>query len=139
MSDRDHLVNLQGSEHRLQFILLLLRGIGVLLFLVRSSPTEKVEGDDLATLQGWNEAIVDVQIVGKAVHQDECRTRSRVMANVDVEPLMRDQVFPIGLRYIHDRTPLNFAQAISSHCISIQRDAPESALMNAMRPILPRK
>src|SRR5215471_13327108 len=107
--------------------------------LVRCSPTEEVEGDDLATMQGWNEAIVDVHIVGKAVHQDECRARSCVMANVDVEPLMRDQVFTIGLRCIHDRTLLIFAQATSSHCISLQSDAPESALMNAKRPILPRK
>src|SRR5215469_4305564 len=87
------------AEPRVQFRLLLLRGIGMIHRLVRCSPTEKVEGDDLATMQGWNEANVDVHIVGKAVHQDECRARSCVMANVDVETLMRDQV--------HDRAAMH--------------------------------
>ncbi len=51
---RDHLVNLQGIEHRVQFPLLLFRGIGVVRRLVRCSPAEKVEGDDLTTMQGRN-------------------------------------------------------------------------------------
>ena len=63
---RDHLVNLQGVKHRVQFPLLLFGGVRVVRRLVRCSPAQKVEGDDLAITQIRDQAIVDVQIVGKA-------------------------------------------------------------------------
>src|SRR6266851_1335915 len=37
------------------------------------------------------------------------------------------------------RRQTRFSHAASSHCMSLQRDAPASTLMNAKRPILPRK
>src|SRR6266702_6657342 len=57
---RDHLANLQGIEYRVQFPLLLFGGVRVVRRLVRCSPAQKVEGDDLAITQIRDQAIVDV-------------------------------------------------------------------------------
>jgi hypothetical protein len=92
---RDHLVNLQGIEYRVQFPLLLFGGVRVVRRLVRCSPAQKVEGDDLAITQIRDQAIVDVQVIGKTVHEDECGTRPGIVACIDRRGSTQDSVLGV--------------------------------------------
>src|SRR6266568_4218539 len=77
---RNYLLNLQGIEYRVQIPLLLFGGVGVVRRFVRSSPAQKVEGDHLAITQIRDQAIVDVQVIGETVHEDQCWTSSGIVA-----------------------------------------------------------
>ena len=70
MRHQHDLLHPQGIKDRLQIPFLLFGGVGVVRWFIRSSPAQKVEGDDLTITQIRDQAIVDVQVIGEAVHED---------------------------------------------------------------------
>jgi len=64
MRHQHHLLHPQRVKYRLQIPLLRWRCRVVRRF-IRGSPTEKVEGDDLATTQIRNQAVINVEVIWK--------------------------------------------------------------------------
>ncbi len=95
MRHQHDLLHLQVVEHRMQIPLLLFGGVGVVYRFIRSSPAQKVEGDDLAITQIRDQAIVDVQVIGEAVHEDECGTRPGIVACIDRRGSTQDSVLGV--------------------------------------------
>src|SRR5215467_5116006 len=102
MGHQHDLLYLQGIKYCLQISLLLSGGVGIVRRFVRSSPAQKVEGDDLAIAQIGSQAVVDVQVIGKTVHEDQGETSSCIMARIDRRGSTPDSMF--GVRTLLDRT-----------------------------------
>src|SRR5579864_5378355 len=85
----------QGIKDRLQVPFLLFGGVGVVRRFIRSSPAQKVEGDDPATTQIWNQAIVDVQVIGKTMHKNQCWTSPGIVACIDRRGSTQDSVLSV--------------------------------------------
>jgi hypothetical protein len=64
---------------------------------LRSSPTQKVEGNDLVPMQIGDQPVVDVQVIGESVHEDHRRTSSGIAAGIDRTGSTRDSVLGVRL------------------------------------------
>jgi hypothetical protein len=92
-----HLVQAQLADHRIQVAGLVGGGVPVAGGLVGATPAQEVEGDDPPwRVQVRHEAVVQVQVVGKAVQQHDRRIRTRVVAGVEVVPTARHAMLPIA-------------------------------------------
>ena len=76
----------QGLDHRGEIAKLLLETVGHADRLVGRAKTQKIKRNDTSTgrYQVGNKVIVDAKIVGEAVHKHEGRTRTVVVARVNV-------------------------------------------------------
>src|SRR5215212_5532301 len=91
---------------------LVVRGVRVALWLVRSSPAKKIERDDPPAREVWHQPVVEVQIVREAMHKHDCRFLAGVFPHphaVRSPPysMSYERFFPCALR--HGGQPLSRA------------------------------
>ena len=107
MRDRDNSIEAKCCNHGLEIGHLLRKAIAVAGF-VRGAESEKVESNDAAAggRQIRDQFVIDVQIIGKAVHRHEGRSLAWVVAHIKRAVLDGDAVFNEILR-VHDDIPIS--------------------------------
>jgi hypothetical protein len=89
--DEQHAIEGEAVDDGVQVALLVGEGVVVRRWLVRLAPTEEIEGHDVASLQVWNETVVEVVVVGEAVHQHDRRAIAGLLTNVDAVRASSDE------------------------------------------------
>jgi hypothetical protein len=96
VGDQHHRTELQVLDDGVEVAGLVGGGVGVAGGLVGGSPAEEVEDHQPAAGEPGQQPVVEVQVVGEPVQQDDRRFLARILAGVDVVPAARDVVLPVG-------------------------------------------
>jgi hypothetical protein len=101
-------------DNLIEFALLVVEGVGVVLWtgLVRSPPAEEVEQDEVTTAKMRDQTVVEVQVIGEPVHQNDGGFRAGILADVEavesaLHPLL-GELLPAGSRLVGLRRPHTF-------------------------------
>ena len=83
-------------EDRVEVAGLVAGGVGVAGGLVRGAPAQEVEGHQPASDELGHEPVVEVQVVGEAVHEHDRGLLTRILAGVQLVATARDPVLKVG-------------------------------------------
>src|SRR6266568_4804636 len=99
-----HLLEVQLLNHGVEVPHLICCGIGIASRFIRFSPSEKIKGHDPAGGdQPGKQTIVEMQIVWKAMHQDDGRPFPWILTRINVIGTALYDMFRVGygLRLLH--------------------------------------
>ncbi len=92
-----HLLQVQLLNHGVEVPHLICCGVGIASRFIRFSPSEKIKGHDPAGGdQPGKQTIVEMQIVWKAMHQDDGWLLPWILTRVDVIGAALYEVFCVG-------------------------------------------
>ena len=98
MSDQDDRVELQLLDDGVEVAGLVGGGVGVAGGLVGGAPAEEVEAHHPASGEFGDEAVIEVQVVGEAVHEHDGWLPAWVVAGVEVVGAAPDAVLAVAGR-----------------------------------------
>jgi hypothetical protein len=84
----------------------------VMVRLIRTTPAQKVERDDAVSRssQMWQQPIIQVHIVGKAVQQNDRRFVACIVSRIQVVSIAGNMMFKIG--FVHHGSPFDYNKKI---------------------------
>src|SRR5258708_7397554 len=92
-----HLLKVQLLHHGVEVPHLIGCGVGIASRFLRFSPAEKIKGHDpVCGSEPGKQAIVEMQIVWEAMHQDNGRLLAWILTRVDVIGTALDDMFRVG-------------------------------------------
>src|SRR6266516_8143766 len=97
VGDQHDLLQVQLLNEGVEVPHLIRCGVGIASGLIRFAPAEKIKGHDPAcgSDQPGKQAIVKMQIVWKAMHQDDGRLLAWILTRVDVIGTALDDMFRV--------------------------------------------
>src|SRR5882757_2386124 len=128
MRDEHDLAEPQGLDHRREIAKLLLETVGRAGRFVGRAKTQEIERNDASTRrrQIGNKVVVDAKIVGEAVHEHEGRTRTVVVAGIELSPFPRNTMLGESRLAVHGAL-IEMASDIRTAASRCQRSAKEEA------------
>src|SRR6266545_4772998 len=94
VGNQDYLPQVQRLHHTVQVPFLIVGGVWISEWFVRRAPSEEIEGHHSAGCRDKrHKTIIEVEIIWKAVHQNNDRFRASIFTRVDAVLSSRHKVF----------------------------------------------
>src|SRR6516164_11671923 len=126
MRDKEHLLKLQLGDDGIQLTDLIGGGIRIAGWLIRIAPAKKIKQNDSAwRREVRNETVVEVEVVREPVHENDRRSRSRVVPDVDPVLVPAHNGLLIGHHFLPTSLSSRSVKDVQDHLLAVSWRVPQ--------------